>query len=149
MTILRREKSVTLFCLDNNRKTILRNVLIYIGVVIFCIIFGIVYEFYSHGVVSNYMLFGFLFPLTLGLFPYFVLLVSKSNKGPSDLTSCIYNAGVATLTVGSYFKGMLDIYGTTRDVYVVIYFALGIVLLVVGLFLYIISLVKSSGRIKK
>lgn len=135
---------MTLFCLDNNIKTIRRNFFIYIGVTIFCVAFGIIYETYSHGVVSHFTLYGFVWPFVLGLLPYSVLFLKKSEKGPGELCSCIYNAGVATLTVGSYFKGMLDIYGTTRDVYVITYFVVGFSLLGIGIIIYIISLLRSG-----
>ena len=92
------------------------------------------------------MLLGFLFPLGLGLIPYLILLISKTEKGPGSVTSNIYNGGVAVITVGSYFKGALDIYGTTREVYVIIYFVVGILMLVASIVLYVISLFKSSGK---
>lgn len=137
---------MTLFSLSNNKKGIRNTFFTYIGVVIFCIVFGLVYERFSHGIVSNFMLFGFMFPLGLGLVPFGLLFLTKTEKCPDTISTYIYNAGVATLTVGSYFKGMLDIYGTTRDVYVIIYFTVGAVLAFFGLVSYIISLIKSSGK---
>ena len=140
---------MTLFSLNSDRKKNHNTFFVYVGVTLFCIVFGLIYETFSHGVVSFFMLFGFLFPLILGLAPYLVLFLGKIEKGPDTVASYLYNAGVATLTVGSYFKGMLDIYGTTRDAYVIIYFTVGGVLLLSGLFLYIISLKKSSDTSKK
>ena len=139
---------MTLFSLNNDRKVIRRNFFIYLGVVIFCIIFGLVYEYYSHNVLSYFMLLGFLFPLGLGLLPYGLLFFLKSDKGPGALTSNVYNGAVAVLTVGSYFKGVLDIYGTTREVFVIIYFSLGSIMAAIGLILYVLSLTNSGGEIK-
>lgn len=131
---------MTLFSLNKDKKTIARNFYIYCGVVAFCIVFGLIYESFSHGVVSFFMLHGFLFPLVLGFVPYLVLFITKSDKGFGEISSSAYNAGVATITVGSYFKGMLDIYGTTRDVYVIIYFTVGGVLFLFGFVTYLISI---------
>lgn len=135
---------MTLFSLNSDRRVLRRNFITYIGVVIFCILFGIIYEMNGHGVISYFTLLGFLFPLGLGLIPYSLLYLFKLDIGPGMYTSYAYNAGVATLTVGSYFTGMLEIYGTTRDVYVIIYFAVGSILLITGIVFYIISLIKSK-----
>lgn len=136
---------MTLFSLNSDIRRNRNTFFIYAGVTIFCVVFGLIYETFSHGVVSFFMLFGFLFPMILGLAPYLVLFITKTQKGPDTIASYLYNSGVATVSVGSYFKGMLDIYGTTRDVYVIIYFVVGGVLLLSGLCLYIISLKKSSA----
>lgn len=135
---------MTLFSLNKDYRKNRRTFFIYLGVTVFCGIFGLVYETFSHGVVSFFMLFGFLFPLVLGLAPYSILFITKTIKGPDTFASYLYNAGVATVSVGSYFKGVLDIYGTTRDVYVIIYFVVGGVLLLLGISSYIISLIKSG-----
>ena len=74
--------------------------LFYLFLSLFVLVFGQIYEHFSHGVYSNYMIFAFLFPL-LGLFlPNFLLCLlpkkgaekSKGNKGE---------------------KGILEIYGTS------------------------------------
>ena len=137
---------MTLFSLNSDRRVIRRNFFIYIGVVIFCIVFGIVYESFSHGIVSYYMYLGFLVPLALGFIPYAALFFIKSQKGPNSITSNLYNAGVATLTVGCFFMGVLDIYGTTRDIHVIIYSVVGGTLLLTGIIFYVISLFKNKEK---
>lgn len=139
---------MTLFSLNSDRKKIRSTFLTYVCVVIFCVIFGFVYETKAHGIISHFMLYGFIVPLVLGLIPYFILFITKSNKGPGTTSSYIYNAGVATLTVGCYFKGVLDIYGTTRDVYVLIYLIVGCSLLVLGFLAYFIALTSNSANDK-
>ncbi len=135
-----------LFSLNNNRKNVVRNLFIYCGVVVFCMLFGYIYETRAHGVISWFMLLGFLVPLTLGLMPYLIITLSKTKKGPNSICSNLYNSGVATLTVGCYFKGFLDIYGTTRDIHIIIYSVVGGTLLLFGLLFYIISIVKSNSK---
>ena len=67
----------------------------YVFLSVFIFVFAQIYEYFSHGVYSNYMLYAFLIPF-LGL------------AVPSFLWKC----GIATLTVGSIYKGILEIYGT-------------------------------------
>lgn len=71
---------------------------------LFVLLFGQIYEHFSHGVYSNYMLFAFLFPF-LGLF-----LPSLFGRRADPF---LWKCGVASLTVGSLYKGILEIYGTS------------------------------------
>ena len=135
-----------LFSLNKDKRIIKRNLFIYCGIVVFCALFGYIYETQAHGVLSWFMFLGFLVPLVLGLLPYLILTLTKTEKGPNSVTSNIYNAGVATLTVGCYFKGFLEIYGTTRDIHVIIYSVVGGILLLTGVTFYIISVVKSRAE---
>ena len=48
----------------------------------------------------------------------------------------MYNAGVATLTVGSIMEGVLQIYGTT-NVKIFLYLIFGILLLTISILFYI------------
>lgn len=135
-----------LFSLNKDKRTVRRNLFIYCGVVCFCALFGYIYETQAHGVLSWFMLLGFLMPLVLGLVPYLILTLTKTEKGPNTIASNLFNAGVATLTVGCYFKGFLDIYGTTRDVHIIVYSVVGAILLLTGVVFYIISMVKSRAK---
>ena len=134
------------FSLNKDKRTIKRNLFIYCGVVDFCALFGYIYETQAHGVLSWFMFLGFLVPLVLGLIPYLILTLTKTEKGPNSFASNFNNAGVATLTVWCYFKGFLDIYGTTRDIHLIIYSAVGLTLLITGLAFYIISIVKNKSE---
>lgn len=104
--------------------------LFYLFFSLFVLVFGQIYEHFSHGVYSNYMIFAFLFPL-LGLFlPNLLLCLlpkkgaekSKGNNGEKERSSgsvtdeknfSFWKWGIATLTVGSLYKGILEIYGTS------------------------------------
>lgn len=108
---------------------------IYLLVSLFCILFGAVYERFSHDVYSYYMIYAFLFPLLGGAIPFLGLHFCK--KAPPGKVSChLYHAGIATLTVGSFFQGALEIYGTTKRL-IVIYWWLGAVLVLAGIVVYI------------
>ena len=90
---------------------------VYIIVSIVCLIFAIIYEAFSHGVFSNYMIFAFLIPLVCGAtISYILYFINKKDTSllPSKFGNNLYNAAVATLTFGSIFNGALEIYGTTN-----------------------------------
>ena len=77
---------------------------------VFIFVFAQIYEYFSHGVYSNYMLYAFLIPF-LGLAVPSFLLHSLKRALPEN--SCfLWKCGIATLTVGSIYKGVLEIYGT-------------------------------------
>ena len=66
---------------------------------------GFVYEQFSHGVYSGFMVYAFLPPLVLGSCPLLIrALRGKALPG----RWC-----VLALTVGCLFQGALEIYGTT------------------------------------
>lgn len=101
---------------------------------IFLIIFGTVYEQFSHGVNSNYMIYAFLIPLIFGFGSSIII-----KKHPSKLSNILYSLGVITLTFGSLFKGVLDIYGTTNKL-IIVYPIFGFSLMIGGIIVYIIKL---------
>lgn len=81
------------------------------------------------------MIYAFAFPLVLGALPLFIMgLFGK--KQPGKLALNAWNSGIAALTVGSIFKGVLDIYGTTNRL-IIVYPAAGGILMIVGLIAFI------------
>lgn len=92
-----------------------------------CALLGAVYEVFSHGVYSCFMIYVFACPLGLGALPLFALGLF-SDKLPSRFSLKMWNSGVAALTVGSFIKGALDIYGTTNRLIIVYPIAAGIFL---------------------
>ena len=59
---------------------------------------------------------------------------------PGQITECVYNLGVAMITVRSIYIGVILIYNTTGDNMVLAYTIVAIVCLVGGLLLYTIGL---------
>ncbi len=49
--------------IDKNGKKSGRTSLNYLWISLFCLLFGAVYELFSHGVYSMYMIYAFVFPL--------------------------------------------------------------------------------------
>ncbi len=172
---------------------------IYLAAAVFCALFGAVYEIFSHGVFSFFMIYAFAFPLVLGAVPmlwmglrtaksaeeketpmeletdteedlWFEPYTPEENAGiglhrvsleeessdsaeyrlnsrenspeperlfhlPGSLELNAWGSGIAALTVGSIFRGVLDIYGTTNRL-VIVYPVIGGILLAAGLILF-------------
>lgn len=117
-----------------------RTIIKYIFFTIFILVFGQIYEHFSFGVISNYMIYAFLIPLILGLLINTIIYFTKIV--PGKMGSCLYNNGIITLTVGSILRGVLDIYGTT-NVYLKIYLYAGVLLIIAGIIFYIINIIKN------
>lgn len=117
-----------MFTLDDKTKSVIKTAFVYLIITLFCAVIGAVYEKFSHEVYSYYMIYAFVIPLTLGAIPLFALgLFGK--KTPCRFSLNAWNSGVAALTVGSIFKGALDIYGTTNRLLIVYPIVAGALLL--------------------
>ena len=112
-------------------KRALKTAFIYLIISLFCALFGAVYEVFSHGVYSFYMIYAFAFPLVGGTFPFLVISLFRKNY-PDAIARNIYHSGIATLTVGSIIQGVLDIYGTTNRL-TGLYWLVGIIMLISGI----------------
>lgn len=131
---------------DLQRKQIFRTGYGYLVISLLCALFGAVYEYFSHEVYSAYMIYAFAFPLVLGTFILFTILLIHC-KLPDRLSLNIYNAGVATFTVGSILEGVLEIYGTSNPL-LSLYWYVGAFLTGLGALLYLTRclLKKTSGN---
>lgn len=107
---------------------------VYLFISLFCILFGAVYESFSHEVYSYFMLYAFIFPLIGGTLPFFGMAFS-SMPMPNRVSQNLYHSGIAALTTGFLFKGALEIYGTTNRL-VSVYWILGIVYILTAIFIY-------------
>ena len=93
-----------------------------------CGVFSAIYEHFSHGVYSNYMIYLFAFPLVGMSAPLLISLIRQDLWNKSRRAQDLYHSGIATLTVGSCLQGVLEIYGTTSP-YVPVYWVSGALLL--------------------
>lgn len=136
------------------RKTtdpIMRTVYRYLIASLATVTVGHVYEHFSHGVYARGMFWAFLIPLMGGaaVFRVIALLrpilakygVYSANYG---LAGVMYHSGIATLTVGSMFKGALDIYGTSSSL-VNVYWVVGAALTVASAVMCL-SRITRTGR---
>ena len=101
----------------------MKKLFVYFGISTFIFIFSQIYEYFSHGVYSNFMVFAFLIPF-IGLFtPSLINIFIKREI--SDSAKLSWKCGIATLTVGSLYKGVLDIYGIALCIIAGVMTALG------------------------
>ena len=114
----------------DRRGSMKRTVVVYLFVILFCALFGAVYECFSHEVYSYFMLYAFVFPLAGGALP-FVGLAFYGKALPGRIACNLYHSGIAALTAVSLFQGVLDIYGTTNRL-VLVYWIAGAVFLSLG-----------------
>lgn len=106
-----------------------------LAVIYFCFsaftaLFGSVYSAFGHGIVSYPMLLAFLYPLIMGFIPALILTLTKKGLVPCMLSRYLWHSAVACLTVGSVFRGVLDIFGSHLSPYPPAYRVAGIVFLV-------------------
>ena len=118
--------------MNNYSRTARNYVLIALGIALF----GAVYEHFSFGVYSYYMIYAFAVPLVLGALPALLLACSKKPPAFAGAARKLWRDGIAVLTVGSLFTGVIEIYGTDSGwslVYAVAGAALLLLACVVGL----------------
>lgn len=98
-------------------NTLKKHLIFNLAGTLFLALFGAIYETFSHGVFSFYMIYAFAFPLVLGVTLYLILLFVR--KYPNRVFLNLWNSAIATFSVGSVFQGVLEIYGTTNSLSVV------------------------------
>ena len=119
---------------DITRQTA-KTAFVYLLISLFCALFGAVYEVFSHGVYSFYMLYAFIFPLAGGTLPFLAISLFQ-KRYPEAIARNIYHSGIAALTVGSIIQGVLEIYGTTNRL-AGLYWLVGVILLFAGIIFYL------------
>ena len=94
---------------------------------VFLACFGGVYELFSHGVYSYWMLYAFAVPLAGGVLP--LLLLIYRQRQPSSSALILWHLGLVTLAVGAVMQGVVEIYGSTNRLIRVYPIAGGVLLL--------------------
>ena len=123
--------------IKKSRREIEKLVFTYLLATIVCASFGAVYESFSHGVYSYYMLYAFMIPLLGGTLPFSYVLYFQ-NKIPRPMARRFHHFGISALTVGCIFCGVLEIYGTTNCL-VIVYFTVGGMFLFLGNLMYLLQ----------
>lgn len=116
-------------------KTAAKTAFAYLVIALICVLFGAVYELFSHEVYSYFMLYAFSFPLAGGTFPFLLLSMVKLKRYPGYIARNLHHSAIATLTMGSFIQGVLEIYGTTNTL-IECYWFVGILLLLGGILTY-------------
>ena len=108
------------------------------------LLFAAVYECFSHGVVSAFMVGAFLIPLLGGALPGLLLERLPARQRPGGGSRWLWGAGLTVLTAGSLFRGVLEIYGTTSRLGAV-YWAVGFALCLAAVLSYAPRLLRRQG----
>ena len=101
---------------------VIRRFIPYLILSLLCLAASLVYEHFSHGVVSIYMLHAWVVPCVAGL----IRAIFHRY-----LNNTIYRSGWITLLCYSYMRGVIEIYGTTNKLLPYFLYA-GIVLLLLS-----------------
>ncbi len=120
-----------------------KTVITYVVITLFCIAFNYLYSIFGHGVSSPFMSYAFVFSLILGVVGF--VIIGRLNL-ENRIAFNLYNAGIATLTVGSLLRGILDIAGAD-SAYPIYYFIVGTLFVLIGslLFFYQWTLTKHNN----
>ena len=113
-------------------KAAAKTALKYLLAALFCALFGAVYEVFSHEVYSYFMIYAFVFPLAGGALPFLILSMQKLKRYPGCIARNLHHSAIATFTIGSFIKGVLEIYGTTNAL-IGCYWVVGTLLLFGGI----------------
>ena len=130
----------------SQNKALIRRIYVWLGISVFCLVFYLIYNMFSHGVKSPYMTYLFAWPLILGFLPCIIIYVISRIKhsvihidAVSDNAFC---SGAAALTVSSLLKGIFDIAGTASVYQTWLSYA-GAALIIIGIIHFIIVLLKA------
>lgn len=129
---------------EGQNRRALYLVKIYGGISIASLIFSLIYEAFSHGVYSPYMMGFCLFPLIGGVCPFFLIACSKKDLMVSWIGRCAWHSAVAAWMCGSCVRGILDIYGTDSE-WVLYYWGVGGVFLIISVLVLIFD--RKGGKL--
>ena len=125
---------------ENDSRKIMRTLFISVCCTLFCLLFYMIYNLFSHGVHSPFMTFLFAWPLVLCVFPCSLFAAMPHIPGPSLLCTLMWNTGAAVVTISSLLRGVFDIAGNS-SFYQAVMMAAGFVMLLMGLVLYAVGII--------
>jgi hypothetical protein len=132
--------------MKNQSKHFRKTIITYLILSILAIVVNKVYALFGHGVSSPAMTWMFLYPLIGGAL-FYSLIYGLANKIIKftlyRLFFNIFNSGIATLTFGSFLKGIMDIAGA-GSTYLVFYYVVGSLFIATGLILMFIMLINQK-----
>lgn len=82
---------------------------------LFCVVFTLIYEQFSHGATSSHMRCMFLMPLVGCALPALVGLVTPFHRFVCRPAFNLWNSGMAVWAVGCLFRGIVNISGRFTD----------------------------------
>ena len=127
---------MTLFTSDI-KKIYFKTALTYFIFSVIAFVFSEVYSLFSHEVYSNFLTYAFLYPLVGGTVLYVLLMFVK---GFSKWSYNFYNAGIATITMGSILAGVNEIAGADT-LYYLLFYLVGFILIGLSLVVLLVGFI--------
>lgn len=118
--------------IEQRRRALLRHAAGQLIAAVFCAVFGMIYEHFSFGVYSNFMLYAFMFPLISGLI---LVLMALGKRPPGRAFLNLLAAASATFALGSLAAGVVKIYGTD-NILLKVYPVAGSLMLLLAVYAY-------------
>ena len=111
------EAKVTSAPLPPTRRRAKRAAIVGLSLTVFCCVFTVIYEYFSHNAVSGYMRSMFLMPLCGVALPAIVGYWTPLHRWVSRAAFNLWNSAMAVWAVGCLFRGIVNISGrhTTLD----------------------------------
>ena len=82
---------------------------------VFCVVFTLIYEQFSHGATSSHMRCMFLMPLVGCALPALLCLLTPLHRHICRPAFNLWNSGLAVWAVGCLFRGIVNISGRFTD----------------------------------
>ena len=98
-----------------SRRRMRRTLITGASLALFCAVFTLIYEQFSHGATSTHMRCMFLMPLVGCALPALVGLVTPLHRFVCRPAFNLWNSGMAVWAVGCLFRGIVNISGRFTD----------------------------------
>ena len=101
--------------MEPSRRRMRRALITGASLALFCVVFTLIYEQFSHGATSTHMRCTFLMPLVGCALPALVGLVTPLHRFICRPAFNLWNSGMAVWAVGCLFRGIVNISGRFTD----------------------------------
>lgn len=113
------------------KKRCIKAAAVYAVISLLCVIFAGIYEMFSFGEYSAYMLNMYLVPLLGGTVLYLLIYKLKGEEVLSRFAFNVWNTGIAVMTSWCMVKGIVEISGRSFE-YDMLYCTFGGIMLIIG-----------------
>ncbi len=98
-------------CAEPTRRRAKRSAIVGASLAVFCVVFTVIYEHFSHNAASSYMRCMFLMPLVGVALPALIGYLTPLHRYLGRAAFNLWNSGMAVWTVGCLFRGIVNISG--------------------------------------
>ena len=101
--------------MEPSRRRMRRALITGVSLALFCVVFTLIYEQFSHGATSTHMRCMFLMPLAGCALPALAGLVTPLHRFVCRPAFNLWNSGMAVWAAGCLFRGIVNISGRFTD----------------------------------